>query len=100
MYFSPEKSIRIVFYTGDKGGEICYNHREEKGSIQMVSKSQRAASRRWIMRNYDLITLRVPIGQRAKIREYAAATGESMNGLIRRAIRELMEREVRIPNGN
>lgn len=59
----------------------------------MVSWSQRAASKRWIMRNYDLITLRVPIGQRAKIREHAAATGESMNGLIRRAIRELMERE-------
>lgn len=65
----------------------------KKEVFQMVSRSQRAASRRWIMRNYDLITLRVPIGQRAKIREHAAATGESMNGLIRRAIRELMERE-------
>ena len=65
----------------------------KKEVFQMVSRSQKAASRRWIMRNYDLITLRVPIGQRAKIREYAAATGESMNGLIRRAIRELMERE-------
>lgn len=59
----------------------------------MVSWSQRAASRRWIMRNYDLITLRVPKGQREEIKAYAAATGESMNGLIRRAIREMMERE-------
>lgn len=59
----------------------------------MVSWAQRAASKRWERRNYDLVTLRVPKGQRAKIREYAATTGESMNSLIRRAIRELMERE-------
>lgn len=59
----------------------------------MVSRSQVAASRRWIMRNYDLITLRVPKGQRDEIKAYAAATGESMNGLIRRAIRELVEKE-------
>ena len=60
----------------------------------MVSWAQRAASKRWERRNYDLVTLRVPKGQRVKIREYAATTGESMNSLIRRAIRELMEREV------
>ena len=59
----------------------------------MISRAQKAASRRWIMRNYDLITLRVPKGQRDEIKAYAAATGESMNGLIRRAIRELTERE-------
>ena len=45
------------------------------------------------MRNYDLITLRVPKGQREEIKAYAATTGESMNGLIRRAIRELAEKE-------
>lgn len=59
----------------------------------MISRAQKAASRRWIMRNYDLITLRVPKGQRDEIKAYAAVTGESMNGLIRRAIRELVERE-------
>ena len=59
----------------------------------MVSWAQRAASKRWERRNHDLVTLRVPKGQRVKIREYAATTGESMNSLIRRAIRELMERE-------
>ena len=59
----------------------------------MVSWAQRAASKRWERRNYDLVTLRVPKGQRVKIREYAATTGESMNSLIRRAIRELMEWE-------
>ena len=51
------------------------------------------ASRRWIMRNYDLVTLRVPKGQRDRLKAYAASTGESMNGLIRRAIREMAERE-------
>lgn len=51
------------------------------------------ASRRWIMRNYDLISLRIPKGQRDHLKDYAASTGESMNGLIRRAIREMAERE-------
>ena len=59
----------------------------------MRTRAQTAASRRWIMRNYDLVTLRVPKGQREKLKACAAATGESMNGLIRRAIRELLERE-------
>lgn len=59
----------------------------------MISRAQRVASRRWIRRNYDLITLRVPKGQRDELKACAASTGESMNGLIRRAIRELAERE-------
>lgn len=59
----------------------------------MASRAQIAASRRWIMRNYDLVTLRVPKGQREEIKALAASTGESMNGLICRAIRELAERE-------
>lgn len=59
----------------------------------MRTRAQTAASRRWIMRNYDLISLRIPKGQRDKLKACAAATGESMNGLIRRAIRELLERD-------
>lgn len=59
----------------------------------MQTRAQIAASRRWIMRNYDLVTLRVPKGQRDEIKAYAASTGESMNGLICRAIKELMKRE-------
>lgn len=61
----------------------------------MVSWAQRAASKGWERRNYDLLTIRVPKGQRVKIREHASLSGESMNGLVRRAIRELMEREGR-----
>lgn len=59
----------------------------------MNSWAQKGATRRWISRNYDLITLRVPKGQRENIKAYAAATGESVNGLLRRAVRELMQRE-------
>ena len=59
----------------------------------MQTRAQTAASRRWIMRNYDLITLRVPKGQRDEIKAFAAVSGESMNNLVRRAISELMERE-------
>lgn len=59
----------------------------------MVSWAQRAASKRWERRNYDLVTLRVPKGHRDEIRRYAASTGDSMNNFIIRAIRELMQRE-------
>lgn len=59
----------------------------------MQTRAQIAASRRWIMRNYDLITLRVPKGQRDEIKAFSAVSGESMNGIIRRAISELMQRE-------
>lgn len=73
---------------------IYHNLRKEKGGEKtVVSRAQRAASKRWERRNYDLVTLRVPKGQRAVIKAHAAATGESMNALIRRAIRELAERE-------
>lgn len=59
----------------------------------MVSWSKRAASARWDRNHYDNMTLRVPKGQREKIKEHATTNSESMNGFVRRAIRELMERE-------
>lgn len=59
----------------------------------MVSSARKKASIRWLMRNYDNICLRVPKGQRGEIKAFAAASGESMNNLVRRAISELMERE-------
>lgn len=59
----------------------------------MVPWSKRAASARWDRKHYDNMYLRVPKGQREKIKEHAATNGESMNGFARRAIRELLERE-------
>ena len=82
------KDSKGYFNTGTYTA-ITWGHREVIG---MISRAQRVASRRWIRRNYDLITLRVPKGQRDQLKACAASTGESMNGLIRRAVRELAKR--------
>lgn len=45
------------------------------------------------LKNLDEIRVRVPKGERDKIKEYAESKGESMNGFIVRAIREAMQRD-------
>jgi predicted transcriptional regulator len=37
--------------------------------------------------------VRLPAGQRQKLKEYAYSTGRSLSGIITQAIRELLERE-------
>lgn len=45
------------------------------------------------MRHYDYTAIRLPAGQREKLKDYAYSTGRSMSGLITQAIRELLEKE-------
>ena len=59
----------------------------------MVSRSQRYATEQYKRRHYDFTAVRLPAGQRQKLKEYAYSTGRSMSGLITQAIRELLERE-------
>lgn len=47
----------------------------------------------WIASAYDRINLTVPKGFKSHIKVVADATGESVNGYIKRAIDERMERE-------
>ena len=42
---------------------------------------------------FDLIQIRVPLGEREIIAEHAADRGESINGFVNRAIQETMERD-------
>lgn len=47
----------------------------------------------FIAKTYDRINLTVPKGDKALIKAYAEANGESVNGFIQRAIGEAMERD-------
>lgn len=42
---------------------------------------------------FDLVQTRVPTGEKSLIAGHAAARGESLNGFVRRAICETMERD-------
>ena len=59
----------------------------------MVSPAQRYATEQYKRRHYDFTAVRLPAGQRQRLKEYAYRTGRSMSGLILQAIRELLEKE-------
>lgn len=58
-----------------------------------VSKAQQKATNKWIEKTYDRINLTVPKGQKDAIKAHAEARGESVNGFINRAVKEVMEKE-------
>ena len=58
----------------------------------MVSPAQKFATEEYKRRHYDFTAIRLPAGQRQRLKEYAYSTGRSMSGLIIQAIRELLER--------
>ena len=47
----------------------------------------------FIAKNYDRVNLTVPKGDKAKIAAHAEKRGESVNGFIKRAIDETMQRD-------
>lgn len=57
-----------------------------------ASKAQQKAVSKYMKANYDEIKLRVPKGERDRIKAYAEAHGEFVNSFICRIIREEMER--------
>lgn len=58
-----------------------------------ASKAQQKAVRKYMKENYDEIKVCVPKGHKETIKAHAAAGGESVNGFIKRAIDETMERD-------
>ena len=58
----------------------------------MSNESIRKAVGKYNREKVEMITLRVPKGEKARIATFAQANGESMNGMIVRLIREEMER--------
>ena len=57
-----------------------------------VSKKQQACVNRYNVKNYDRVNLTLPKGEKERVREFAAAQGESVNGFINRVIAEAMAR--------
>ena len=54
------------------------------------SEAQKKAVAKYNAANYDTIYLRVPKGEKDRIRSYAESLGESVNSFIYRAIKEAM----------
>ena len=58
-----------------------------------TSEAQLNASKKYIKEKLDEIKLRVPKGEREEIKKHADKMGQSLNGFIRRAIKETIERD-------
>ena len=58
-----------------------------------VSKAQQKAVTKYMRENYDVYQMRMPKGEREKIRLAAADAGQSMNAYILEAVRRRMEQE-------
>ncbi len=59
----------------------------------MGGKNSYASIKRYEDKSYDKVLLRLYKGQRDTIQAHAQARGESVNGFIKRAIAETIERD-------
>ena len=57
-------------------------------NMSPASKAQQKAVNKYMKQNYDRVNLTLPKGKKAIIQDYAAAHGESVNGMINRLIDE------------
>jgi predicted HicB family RNase H-like nuclease len=57
------------------------------------SKAKIAANNKYVAKAYDEIKVRVPKGDKDKIKAHADSRNESVNGFINKAITEKMERD-------
>ena len=58
-----------------------------------ISEAQQKAVNKYVKNNYDRINVTFPKGKKAIIQSHVAATGESVNAFINRAVKETMERD-------
>ena len=58
-----------------------------------TSKAQQKAVHRYVKTNYDRIDLTLPKGEKERIKEHAAAHGESVNSFIQRAIKTAIKND-------
>jgi predicted HicB family RNase H-like nuclease len=57
------------------------------------TEAQRAANRRYMAKAYDRIELLVSKGDKGKLKAHATKQDESLNGFIKRAINETVQRD-------
>jgi len=58
-----------------------------------IPKANQRAVAKYTKSHYDDIKVRVPKGEREKIQVHAEKRGETVNGFIKRAIKETIERD-------
>ncbi|WP_444707686.1 hypothetical protein ACT26D_06795 [Megasphaera elsdenii] len=57
-----------------------------------MEESRRKANKKWLAKNYESITIRVPKGTKDKIKAWAAAHNMSMASYIQEACKEKSEK--------
>ena len=62
-----------------------------------ISKAQQKAVHKYVKNNYDRINVTFPKGQKEVIMQAAEAAGESVNGYIKKAVDQRIEREPKDP---
>ena len=60
-----------------------------------ITAAQRKAVSKYETANYDKVLLRMPKGDRDRIKAHADTVGESLNGYIMQAVRDRMDQEDR-----
>ena len=63
---------------------------QKGGDLMPASKAQQRAVAKYMAANYDEIKIRLPKGERDRVRAYAESQGQSVNALIR----DLLQREM------
>lgn len=58
-----------------------------------LTEKKRASNAKWDMKNLKRMSLAVPVEQFERMQSRIAQTGETMNGFIKRAITETLDRE-------
>ncbi len=61
--------------------------------VQKYTEAKKKGNRRWDAANLDRLSLAVPKGRKAEIQAHAQGMGETVNGFLKRAIEETIERD-------
>ena len=62
------------------------------GEFMPLSEAQKRANKKYEAKNYERFQVVVRKGEKAAVQAFAEKTGESLNGFVKRAIKEAMER--------
>ena len=57
------------------------------------TEAQKQSAKKWDAANLDRLSIALPKGDKETIKAHAAERGESVNGFIKRAVNETMDRD-------
>ena len=62
-------------------------------AVNKYTEARKRANDKYNAKAYDRINIAIPKGDKEKIKTHAEQQGESLNGFVKRAIDETMERD-------